>query len=172
LSEPLVVIGEITRAHGLAGELRVTPLTDDPDRFSHLRQCVVWDEVTDARQWRRIVGARRAGDTVLVCLAGCESAEAAAALVGRLLAVPESEALPAPAGRIYPWQLSGCVVTTPDGARVGIIAGVQSSPAHDLWVVRRGGRDTLVPAVPDIVVEVDVKGRRVVIRPPEGLLDL
>lgn len=166
------MIGEVTRAHGLAGELRVTPLTDDPERFLRLRDCVVWDDVTDARERRRIVGARRARGAVLVTLAGCETAAAAGALVGRLLAVPAAEALPAPPGRVYPWQLAGCVVTTEDGARVGEIAGVETSPAHDLWVVRSGDREALVPAVPAIVVDVDLGLRRVVIRPPEGLLDL
>jgi 16S rRNA processing protein RimM len=55
---------------------------------------------------------------------------------------------------------------------VGELRGVEASPAHDLWVVRGPEREHLIPAVPEIVLEVDLDAKRVVIRPPEGLLDL
>jgi 16S rRNA processing protein RimM len=168
----LVVIGEVTRPHGLRGEVRVTPHTDRPERFEGLAECVLWDEAGDVRAVRRITGARRQGDAVLLSLAGCESVEAAAALVGKLVALPRAQALPPPPGQVYPWQLVGCRVLTDDGRAVGELTGIEPSPAHDLWVVRGDGREHLIPAVAEIVVEVDVDGRRVVIRPPEGLLEL
>ena len=168
----LVVIGEIARAHGLRGEVRVTPLTDDPERFERVRECVLWDAARDRREPRRITAARRQGDAVLVGFAGCESADDARALVGRLVALPEDEALPLGPGRFYPWQLEGCRVVTEDGRRVGEVARIERSPGHDLWVVADGAREHLIPAVPEIVSEVDLAGRRVVIRPPDGLLEL
>jgi 16S rRNA processing protein RimM len=168
----LVVIGEIVRAHGLAGEVRVTPLTDDPERFARVTECVLWDRARDRRETRRITGARRHGAAVLVSLAGCESADAAQALVGQLLALPEEAALPPGPGRFYPWQLEGCRVLTEDGREVGVVVGVEHAPAQDLWVVREDAREHLIPAVSEIVSEVDLAARRVVIRPPEGLLDL
>ena len=54
----------------------------------------------------------------------------------------------------------------------GEVSGIEPSPAHDLWVVRGVEREHLIPAVAEIVVDVDVDARRVVIRPPEGLLEL
>jgi len=168
----LVAIGEIVRPHGLRGEVRVTPLTDDPARFARVRACVLWDPDGDTRQPARIVAARRQGAAVLLTLEGCASVDAAAALVGRLVAIPEAEALPAGPGRFYPWQLEGCRVVTEDGLLVGTVARIETGPAQDLWVVAAGDREHLIPAVPDIVIELDVAGRRVVIRPPEGLLDL
>lgn len=168
----LVVIGEIVRPHGLRGHVRVTPLTDDPARFERLDACVVWDATRDVRHVRRITTARRQGRGVIVALAGCDSVETARALAGWLIAVPEAEALDPGSGHFYPWQLTGCRVTTEDGREVGRVTGIERSPAHDLWVVADGAREHLVPAVPEIVVEVDLAGRRVVIRPPEGLLEL
>jgi 16S rRNA processing protein RimM len=168
----LVVIGEVTRPHGLRGEVRVTPHTDRPERFEGLGECVLWDEASDIRVVRRIRGARRQGDAVLLSLAECDSVEAAAALVGRLVALPRAQALPPPPGRLYPWQLVGCRVVTENGLPVGELCGIEPSPAHDLWVVRGVEREHLIPAVAEIVVEVDVDARRVVIRPPEGLLEL
>jgi len=168
----LVAIGEIARVHGLRGEVRVTPLTDHPERFERVSECVLWDATRDERETRRITTARRHGDTVLVTFAGCASPEDARALVGRLIALPRAEALPPPDGSFYPWQLEGARVTTEDGRLVGHVTGIEHSGAQDLWVVAGEGREHLIPAVPDIVLDVDVAAGRVVIRPPDGLLDL
>ena len=168
----LVAIGEIGRPHGLSGEVRVTPLTDRPERFETLRECVLWDAARDRREQCRLTAARRQGAALVIAIAGCETPEAAAALTGRLLAVPEADALPPPEGHFYPWQLEGCRVLTEDGREVGRVLRVEPGPAQDLWVIGEGAREHLVPAVADIVRDVDLKARRVVIRPPEGLLEL
>src|SRR5262245_8012888 len=171
-NERLVVIGEIGRPYGLHGELHVTPLTDDPDRFERVRECVVWDTARDGRETRPVTARRRPDGALVVALAGCHSPEAARAFTGRLLAIPETEALPLDEAHFYPWQLEGCQVLTADGREVGVVAGIEQSPAHDLWVVRSGPREHLVPAVAEIVQDVDLARRRVVINPPEGLLEL
>ena len=147
-------------------------MTDRPARFERLAECVVWDLERDARVVRRVEVVRLLGDAVLVKLAGVDDLEAARGLKGRLLAVPEAEALPLEPGHFYPWQLEGCRVETEDGTRVGTVAGIECGPAQDRWVVSDGAREHLVPAVPEIVREVDLSARRVVIRPPEGLFDL
>ena len=171
-ADRLVAVGEIGRPHGLRGEMRVIPLTDRPERFQTLGDCVLWDEAHDRRWPCRISAVRVQGDALVVTLAGYDSPEAAGALTGWLLAVPESEALPAPEGHFYPWQLVGCRVVTEDGGDVGSALRIEGSAAQDLWVVGDAGREHLVPAVAEIVREVDLGGRRIVIRPPEGLLEL
>ena len=168
----LVAIGEIARAHGLRGEVRVTPLTDRPERFERVTECVLWDATRDERERRRITAARRHGDALIVAFAGCDSVDDTRSLVGRLIAIPRADALPLPAGSFYPWQLEGALVTTEDGQSVGRVTGIERTGAQDLWVVAGEGREHLIPAVPDIVLEVDVAAGRVVIRPPEGLLEL
>jgi 16S rRNA processing protein RimM len=168
----LIVIGQVTRPQGRRGELRVTPLTDDPRRFERLSTCVLWDAALDRREPHHVRRARCQGDGVILALAGCETLETAAGLAGRLVAIPESEVLPPGPGRFYPWQLTGARVLTEDGRAVGVLARINPGPAHDLWVVHAPGREHLIPAVPEIVREVDPAEGRVVIRPPEGLLDL
>lgn len=167
-----MAIGEIARVHGLRGEVRVTPLTDHPERFERVTECVLWDATRDERETRRITTARRHGDTLLVTFAGCASPEDARALVGRLIALPRAEALPPPDGSFYPWQLEGARVTTEDGRLVGHVTGIEQGGAQELWVVTNEGREHLIPAVPEIVIDVDVAARHVVIRPPQGLLEL
>jgi 16S rRNA processing protein RimM len=171
-SERLVAIGEIGRPYGRGGEVHVTPLTDDLDRFARVHDCVLLDTTRDGREPGRLTAARRQGAGVIVALAGCDSPEAARTLGGRLLAIPESETLPLDDGHFYVWQLEGCQVVTEEGQEVGMVAGIEGTAAHDLWVVRAGAREHLIPAVAEIVREVDLARRRVVISPPEGLLDL
>ena len=166
-----VVVGIVTGVHGLHGEVRVIPMTDRPDRFEGLSGCMLWDTSRDERQTRRIATARLHRDVVLVRFEGDGSPDEAQRVVGRLLAVPESEALPLDEGQFYPWQLEGARVITEDGRDVGRLTRIESG-AQDLWVVADGDREHLIPAVPEIVVDVDVKAGRVVIRPPDGLLDL
>jgi len=166
------VIGEIVRPHGLRGEMRVLPLTDDPSRFARLEECFVWDTARDVREPRRLRSVRSMGDTLLVALTGCDSPEAARTLTGRFLAIPERDVLPPREGTFYPWQIEGAVVVTEDGRQVGRMSGVEQGPGQDRWIVRDGAREHLIPAVADIVVDVDVAARRIVIRPPDGLLDL
>jgi 16S rRNA processing protein RimM len=168
----LVVIGEVVRVHGLDGAVRVRAISDHPDRFVSLEACVLWDPDSDTRVPVRIERASQEADRVVLKLRGMDDVEAARHLVGQVLAVPERDALPLPEGQFYPWQLEGCRVETEDGVIVGEVKGIERSPAHDLWVVATGQRECLVPAVPEIVVEVSLADRRVVIRPPEGLLEL
>jgi len=86
--------------------------------------------------------------------------------------VAQEDALPAPEGHFYPWEMAGATVETREGERIGEFVGVEDHAAQPLWIVAREGRELLVPAVPEIVVDVNVKERRIVIDPPEGLLDL
>jgi 16S rRNA processing protein RimM len=169
----LIAIGQVIKAHGLTGEVRVRPLTDRPrERFEALGRCVLWHPPTDERTSREVLSCRLDRDAVLLRLAGVDSPEEAAELAGWLLAVSASEVLPPPPGHFYPWQLAGARVETREGQLVGWFLRVEPGAAHDLWVVGDGTREWLVPAVPEIVLDVDVAGQRVVIDPPEGLLDL
>jgi 16S rRNA processing protein RimM len=173
VAAPLVAVGEVLRPHGLGGEFRVRALTDRPkERFGQLTACVLWEPAVDRREACRIASCRFEGETLLVKVEGIDSPEGARALTGRLLAVDRALALPPPEGSFYPWQLEGARVLTPDGRVVGHFARVESGGGQALWVVTDGDRERLIPAVPEIVLEVNVAERRIVIDPPEGLLEL
>lgn len=169
----LVAVGEVLRPFGRGGGLRVRPLTDRPaERFGALKDCFLWEPEADRRERCRIAWWRVDGDSAFVGVEGVDSPEAAAQLAGRLLAVDRREALPPPEGCFYPWQMEGACVVTRDGRQVGTFVRIESAPAQELWVITDGGRERLIPAVPEIVVDVNVAARRIVIDPPEGLLEL
>jgi 16S rRNA processing protein RimM len=167
---PLIAVGEVLRPYGVRGEVRVRPLTDRPrERFQQLEACFLWEPGRDRREPCRVVERSFDGEGVRVRLEGVESPEAARALQGRLLAVERAQALPPRPGEFYPWQLEGATVETPGGRIIGRFVRVQDSPAHPLWVIERDGREWLLPAVPEFVLDVSVAERRIVASPPEGL---
>ena len=173
MAAPLVAVGEVLRPHGLTGEVKVRALTDRPDeRFRALKACILWEPGIDRREACHIASCRFDGELLLVKVAGIDSPEAARRLAGRLLAVDRADVLLPPEGRFYPWQMEGARVETRDGREVGRFVGVEDGGAQDLWVIADRGRERLIPAVAEIVIEVNVAERRIVIDPPEGLLEL
>ena len=165
MSEPTVVVGKITRAHGLRGEVVVLVLSDNPDRFAPGSSVFVegGPELT-------IRDARPNGGRLLVSFEGIDERTAAESLRGVTLVVPRSM-LPALAeGEFWPHQLEGCEVITESGRQLGAIVDVVANPANDLWVAVDGsGTETLIPAIREVVAEVDVARKRVLVRDLPGL---
>lgn len=88
------------------------------------------------------------------------------------MTAPHEEPTPLAPGTFRVSELQGARVMTEEGVDVGELVGVEPAPGHDLWVVRAGAREHLIPAVAEIVRQVDLSARRITIRPPKGLLDL
>lgn len=166
----LITVGRIVRPQGRRGEVRLEPLTDEPARLADLADCYLVPPAEG--EPRRIEAVWFQGAVPVVKLAGTDSIGEAEALAGRLVAIPRGEARPLPPDHFYAFDLIGCRVRTPDGSALGTIAEVSPGPAHDLWVVRAESREWLLPAVSAIVERVDLGARVVLVRPPEGLVDL
>lgn len=169
-----VLVGVVVRVHGLRGELVVEPHTDSPqERF-------VAGASFDARAPRggfrgtlRVRAARPHSGRLLVTFAGVEDRDAAEALRGVRLFLATS-ALPPPEDpdEFHVHQLEGLRVELADGSCVGTVRDVVHGPGGELLVLSRtGADDALVPFVSAIVPTVDLPGRRIVLDPPEGLLD-
>jgi len=163
--EPTVVVGKVTKPHGVRGEVAVEVRSDNPDRFAP--GAVVF---TGDGRALTIERAHAHGRRTLVRFAGVGDRTAAEALAGSLLEVPESW-LPALGDAEYwPFQLEGCAVVTESGRSLGAVTEVIPNPANDLWVaVDEAGTETLVPAIRDVIVEVDLGTRRILVRDVPGL---
>ncbi|MGH7359357.1 MAG: ribosome maturation factor RimM [Candidatus Rokuibacteriota bacterium] len=166
----LVAVGRIVRPQGRRGEVRLEALTDAPERLHDLREC--WLVPPPAGERHAVEAVWFQGRVPVVKLAASASITDAQALVGRLVTIPRAAVRPLPPDHFYAFDLVGCGVETPEGAKLGTIAEVLAGPEHDYWTVQRDGGAWLLPAVAAIVVQVDLAGRRVVVRPPEGLVEL
>ena len=157
-----LVVGVIRGAHGVRGELRVTPQTDNAARFRPGRRVLV-----QALGEREILAARGTSADLILTLAGIASREAARALRGRELRVPIAEARGEAAGHLWV-DLVGLRVEDESGRTIGTLAEVLRTGGEvDVFVVRGESSELLLPAIESVVREIDVAGRRMVVRPQE-----
>ena len=165
-------MAQAVRTIGLKGEIVADLLTDFPERFD--TRALLIAVAPDGRRQQVVVERfRLQPDRVVLKLAGVDTIEAAATLVGHQFAVPEAECIRLAEGEFYDWQLEGCAVKTVAGHEVGTVTRILRTGAADVLEVDDGrGHSRLVPMVSSILVHVDVPLKSVVIDPPEGLLDL
>jgi 16S rRNA processing protein RimM len=166
-----LVVGRVARAHGIAGEVSVDVRTDSPEvRFAEGVQLQTEPVERGPLTVRR---ARWHSGRLLVAFESVADRTAAEALRGTLLVVDSSTSPPVDADEFWDHDLGGLDVVTVSGAAIGVVADVLHPPGPDLLAVRRGdGTEVLIPFVREIVPTVDLNARRVVIDPPDGLLDL
>jgi 16S rRNA processing protein RimM len=156
-------VGRVAAPWGVRGDLKVQPLTDFPERFRP--GATLW-----ARDRRHEVrGSRWSRGFVYLGLSGIDNRDAAEQLRGVLLEIPEHELTPLPEGQYYRFQVVGLEVCTPEGEHLGQVAEVLSTGSNDVYVIRGGPNELLIPAIEDVVIEVDVEGGRLVVEPPEEM---
>jgi 16S rRNA processing protein RimM len=167
------VLGRVVGAHGLHGEIRIRFLGEDPRNLvGEVGLARDPEEAHPAlHEVRRVRGGSGAGELV-VELDGIEDRDTAEGLRGCWVLL-RLERLPAlPEGEHYWHELVGCRVETTGGERVGTVRELWETGGHDLLVVEdESARRYLVPTAPDLMREVDVAGRRIVIEPVPGLLE-
>jgi 16S rRNA processing protein RimM len=174
VSAPLLV-GVVVRAHGLRGELVVEVRTDSPEeRF--VPGAVLTRRLSDGADAGRLTveAARPHSGRLLVRFVEAADRDAAEALRGSRLLVDAASLPPTDdPDEFHVHQLEGLAVELADGTAVGTVREISHGPGGELLVVARPDLpDALVPFVRAIVPTVDLEGGRVVLTPPDGLLDL
>ncbi len=160
-------VGRIVAPFGLAGEVRVMPLTDFPERFAEMKSVLVGE----SRRRYRILHARSARGQVLLKLRGVDDANAAEALRGEILRVPIAEAVALGDDQYFWYQIIDLEVVTTDGQSLGKIVDIIKTGANDVYVVRGVRGELLIPAIEDVVREVDLAAGRMVVELLPGLVD-
>ena len=172
-----LVVGHLNKPHGTKGELFVWPLTDHPEHFYTPGATLLLGN-EGAREPDpdlpplRIVSARPFRSGYLVTFAGVRGRDDAELLRGRYLLAEIDSVQPLEEGELFYHQLLGMEVWTKDGRLLGEIVEVYELRPADLLEVQGPAGEILIPFLSHIVVETDSANRRMVIDPPEGLLDL
>ena len=166
-----LIVGRVTKPSGTRGEVKVLPITDDPGRFRKLSAVYV----QDGDIYRKIPVERSSvnGDRVVVKLKGCDSVEDARNFREMLLYVTRKRAAKIAKGSYYHYDIQGCRVETLEGEVIGEVYDIQNAGSCDVYCVRSrqsNGREYLIPAVKDVVKQIDIGKKRIVIEALEGLL--
>jgi 16S rRNA processing protein RimM len=169
-----VALGRVVGAHGLRGQIRVRYFGEGPDEL--LRQPRLGfgaseedASVTELEVARAAPGRR---GEVRIGLVGVDSREAAEDLKGRLALASPAALEVLPPGEYYGYQLVGCRVETEDGRPVGVVRSLWPTGETDVLVVEgEGGVEHLIPTARELLRDVDVEARRIVVAEIPGLLD-
>jgi 16S rRNA processing protein RimM len=173
----LIRIGRITGVHGLRGGLRFRPDYPESESIQSLERIFLADSeadtasTDDAREYVITSLAQLGRGTVRMMLAGIVDANLAEPLKGKNVFADESDLPPPEENEFYFRDVIGCEVFLLNGSRIGIVEDIIATGANDVFVVRGEGKEVLVPVIEDVVKEIDVAARRIVIEAVPGLLD-
>ena len=168
--DEMAVVGRIARAHGRRGQVIVNLETDFPEARFH-PGARLFVASGDSSVALTVTTVRFQNGRPVVGIAGVETMNDAEALAGFELRIPVDRLAPLPPGTFYRHDLIGCQVMTRDSRAVGLVQDVEGTLSGSRLVVNSADGEVLIPLVAPICVEVDPVARRIVIDPPEGLLE-
>ena len=170
--DDLIIVARAVRTRGLKGELVADVLTDFPERFEDVSE-LSGVAPSGARQQLELESYWFQNQRIILKFVGFDSTEAAKLLVGFEFGLPEAERVELDEDEYYDWELEGCVVESKPGSVIGKVREVMRTGGVELLVVENEShQDVLIPMAAAIVVEVDIENKKIVIDPPEGLLEL
>lgn len=168
----MAVVGHVARPHGIRGDVVVNPETDFPEeRFAPGAELFVKRGTTVERLI--VTRARIQRGRPVIGLRGVDDMNGALEFAGLEFRVPVAELIALPPGTFYRHDLAGCQVVTTDGTLVGTVRDVEGAMTGSRLVVQSvDGAEVLIPLADEICVSIAPAERRIVIDPPEGLLEL
>ena len=162
-----LVVGRIGRAHGVLGEATIEVQTDAPDIRFQVGNKLTLD---DGRQLT-IISSRWHNQILLLAFDGVDDRNQIEELRDQLISSEVDLGSLAP-GEYHFQQLIGCEVFQQNGELIGAVDEIVKLPGQDLLSVSRAGGQVLIPMVKQIIIEIDVLAKKIVVNPPEGLLDV
>jgi 16S rRNA processing protein RimM len=169
--DAMAVVGRIARAHGIRGQVIVNPETDfAAQRFQPGAELFV--ERGGRVEALTVTSARFHRERPVIGIAGVDTMNDAETLAGQELRVPIDRLVSLPADTFYRHDLIGCRVETADGRSVGVVRDVEGTLTGSRLVVDGARGEVLIPLVAAICTKVDPTAKRIVIDPPDGLIEV
>lgn len=153
-------IAQLLRPHGVRGEVKAYPLTDDLTRFKKLKEAYI--ERSGRYEPVKIDGSKLVSEAVVLHIEGVDTPEEAEKLRGLYLAVDKAHAVRLPKDTYFVADIIGCEVESTDSAKLGRVTDVLETNANDVYVIE-GERRLLVPALKKLLNTVDVDKKRIVL---------
>ena len=165
-------IGAVTKTHGVRGEVKVFPMTDDVNRFRKLSEIIVRKK-SGAEETLEVESARFFKNMVILKLHGIDTVEKAEEYRGSALFVTRENAVPLSENEYYIADLIDLAVLTDNGEALGTLTDVLSTGANDVYEVTSDtGKQYLIPAIRDCILDVNIEAGTMTIHPLPGLLEL
>lgn len=166
--EQMFTIGKIVNTHGVKGEVRVLPSTDDVKRFNKLKEVIVENRL---RTTYEIETVRYHKNFVLLKFKDVDTMDEAELLKNSLLKIERKDALPLQEDEYYQCDLYGLQVKTDTGRNLGELMDILMTGSNDVYVVRNEEKEILIPAIKQCILKVDLEAGEMIVHLLEGLED-
>ncbi len=165
-------VGKIVNTHGIKGEVRVISKTDFADeRYKPGNKLFLFRKNDTEPLELTVASHRQHKNFDLLTFEGYTNVNQVEPFKEGILKIPESFLTELDEGEYYFHEIIGCSVFTTEGEEIGAIREILTPGANDVWVVKgKNGKEILIPYIDDVVKEVDVKNKKILIHPMEGLL--
>lgn len=168
----MVAIGKVVAPHGVKGEIRVYPYSDFLSRCHHLKQIWLTGATGDDAFPVKVESAAIHKGMWVFSLDGYSDRDKAETLRGLMVQIPISERVSLPEGQFYLDEIIGLQVYETDGSLLGEVKDVLQPGGNDVYVVEGGARRVMVPAVKEMVKEIDLNSGKMIVDLPPGLKEL
>lgn len=169
--EDTLRVGVISSTHGVKGEVKVFPTTDDPKRFQHLKTVIL--DTGKETMTLNIESVKFFKNMVILKFKEIHDINEAEKYKGRDLLIPREQAVALGPDENFIVDLIGLQVVTDEGAEFGILKDVIQTGANDVYVIEGGdGKEYLFPAIKQCILNVNLESRIITVHILDGLLDL
>lgn len=167
----LLQVGVITSTHGIKGEVKVFPTTDDPTRYSYLKDVIL--DTGKEKIDLKVSGVKYFKQYVIVKFKGINDINDIEKYKGSTLWVTRENAVPLEENEYFIADLIGLKVVTDEGEEFGELTDVMQTGANDVYVVEtyKDKQEVLLPVIDECVLDVDLEKGIVMVHIMEGLLD-
>ncbi len=168
--EQLLQVGAITSTHGVRGEVKVFPTTDDPKRFRRLKDVIL--DTGKEQIPMEIEGVKFFKQFVILKFKGFDNINDIERFKGKNLFVTRENAVRLRRDEYFIADLEGITVYLKDGTEFGTLTEVIQTGANDVYTIAmKDGREVLIPAIKECILSVDVEEGKMMIHLMDGLLD-
>ena len=162
-------VGVIANTHGIRGEVKVFPTTEDPQRFKGMKESLL--DTGKEKLELEVASVKFFKNLVILKFKGIDNINDIEKYKGMDLLVTRENAIPLEEGEYYIADIIGAKVITEDGEDFGVLKDVLTTGANDVYVVEHEGKEVLLPVIPDCVLARDMENKVVTIHVMKGLLD-
>ncbi len=166
-----VLLGKVVATHGIRGQLRVVLFSGEFSSVAGI-DSVILKGSSGGMDTFAVADVARHGKKVLITLKGVDNINQVLNLVGRELYVRREQLPRLPEGEYYWCDLLGLRVVTDQGEELGVLEDIIATGSNDVYVVKSGKREYLIPALEDVVREINLDDGTMKVSPLEGLFDL
>ncbi|MCB7319058.1 ribosome maturation factor RimM [Lacrimispora sp. 210928-DFI.3.58] len=169
--EQLLRVGVITSPHGIRGEVKVFPTTDDPKRFKKLKKVIL--DTGKERLPLDVESVKFFKNMVILKFKGYDNINDVETYRQKDLLITREQAVKLEPDEYFITDLIGLQVEDEDGNAIGTMKDVLETGANDVYVVElNNGKELLLPAIKDCILQVDIEGGKMTVHVLDGLMDL